>query len=330
MFQKIFRVRDFLKRGIISSADASELVSLLGIAMDASATALATPLAWGDFNISEGIPGEWVLAYMRFRQWDPLIQRVCHPATSSWIRGNEDLAHLHGDNPCASAFFEHFIDCMGLRIKNPFGADHCFAIYRERGKSKFGIAERDAMNLLIPHLSAALRTRTVERILREPATEPVLATVVLRYPERVAEWSQEARHMIRRALPGVCDSAFAKLEEALFRAAWCFYASAAQAAVPIVGTVRADFAVVRTPGTAALLAILSDTPVHVKARLFPFEELLTWRERQIARSLAQGLRLEEAANQHQISRETAKSHVKALYRKLAIGTRAELARLYAE
>jgi DNA-binding CsgD family transcriptional regulator len=330
MFDQIFKIRDFLNKGIVTSADAAELLSLLGRALDASATALATPLAWGDLNISDGIPSGWPEAYMRVRQWDPLIQRVCNPTVSSWVRGNEDLAHLHEDNPCADAFFSRFVDCLGLRVSNPYGVDHCFAIYRAQGKPKFTIDERNAMNLLVPHLSAALRTRTAERALRDPGAE-LREVVVLRYPERVAEWSPEARGMIRRALPGLSQGAMGKLDEVLFRAARWFYSHPGQASVPIVGSVRADFAVLRSPSQRALLAVLSDGPVRApRVRRLPFEELLSLRERQIARSLSQGIRLEEAAAVHRISRETAKSHLKALYRKLAIRSRAELARLYVE
>ncbi|HKQ69679.1 MAG TPA: hypothetical protein VJT73_10090 [Polyangiaceae bacterium] len=123
MIDHVFRIREFLQRGIVDGGDAEELLNLLGTALDASATVLATPIAWGGFNLSDGLPSGWPNTYMAVRQWDPLIQRVCNPTVGTWIRGNEDLAHLHDDNPCTQAFFdEGFVDCFpsaGKRLLRP-------------------------------------------------------------------------------------------------------------------------------------------------------------------------------------------------------------------
>lgn len=349
MLAQILRTRDFLRRGVLSLADAEEVLNLLMAATNASAAALATPMAWGGLNLSANIPSDWPEAYMPVRQWDPLLQRVCDPSVHGWVRGNDDLVHLHGDNPCARAFFGHgFVDCLGLRLRNIEGPDHCFAIYRELGKPKFTLAERDVMATLVPHLSSALRTPTAQRAIQGCSSLPQVLrqTVLLRYPERTAEWSDGARELVKRALPGISAGAWPKLELALFRCARCFYSDATQSAVPFVAKIRADFAVVRDEywdtrsprrarkgrsTTPALLAVLTDAaekPTRESAR--PFEELLSPRERRIGRLLARGEKLEDAASSCGITRETAKHHLKALYRKLQVSTRVELAQLYSK
>lgn len=349
MLHGILQTRDSLRRGILSPGDAEEVLHLLMAATNASAAALATPMAWAGFNVSANVPSDWPRVYLPVRQWDPLLQRVCDPRVGGWVRGHDDLAHLHADNPCSQAFFGYgFVDCLGLRLRNIEGPDHCLALYRESGKPKFTLAERDALALLVPHLSAAFRTPTAQRALhgRPNWQHRLRHAVVLRYPERTAEWTPCASALVVRALPEITPRTWPKLERALFRAARSFYSDARQSAVPIVASIRADFAVVRpeySPGRApspsgglkstsfSLIAVLSESaagPVPQSAR--PFEELLSPRERRIGRLLARGERLEDAAESCGITRETAKHHLKSLYKKLQVSTRVELAQFYSK
>ncbi len=328
----------FVSRGLVSGADVEELLYLLEQVAGANAVAVGTSSTWAGHCLDRGVSEAWRSAYVRNRHYDPMMRSLQCNRPGSWLSVREDCVHLLDDNPTVAEMRPHgWEDCIGLRIPSYCGADHFFAVYRSLGSPVFSGHSRTLLTLAAPHLAACLGGLTASRALAASARETTgQAAARLKYTARFTpgtgevEWSVELRRWLERRLGRLDHAALAKLAKALEVAAHAYFAGSFGVAVRFVAGLVVDFAYLEpdSTGKVRLLAVAHRSMASLDLPELPAEQLLSPTERKVARLLATGKPVSDVALRCQISVETARTHVRSIYRKLGIETRAELLALY--
>ena len=226
---------------------------------------------------------------------------------------------------------EEFSDVAITRFSGPHGELLPAAMYRDELRGAFDEADHARLRRMVPLWMGALRTQSALNGmgLADDAAGP-LGWVEVGFPEGEITWTKRARRAFEQRLGSVSARGWTRLERALARAVTRTSAAARRHA--LVGGLAAE--VVHVPakrGERRRVRVLlypsrrPDLGTHEPRT--PAEELLSTRQRTIARLAARGWSNPEIAKQLAIGGETVREHMRTICERLAIRRRAELREL---
>ena len=330
--QHLTGLLELLSRGIVSAEDADSFVGLLRGALGVHGIGLVQNASYDAWNAAPGIPASWIVKHKQHEKEDPSSEILANRPPGTFYLVSRDLSPAELDSPLHSAF----IDC-GLRdaaltkLHNPFFEDLFLVLYRHDGQAQFTEDDRLLLTLLHPHLTGALATRRALGAVRSPdSTGQLQAYARLSWPKKEVEWSERGRRLWTDRLGPLSAQMWRRIDRAVLRAAALFVSSRGGGRSQlIVPELRVEFAYVppRRGESRAMLAMFQiDAEAPRELPRTPAGELLTPRELAIARGVAAGQSLADVADQLGISRETARTYLKAVYSKFRVSGRLALAR----
>ena len=188
-----------------------------------------------------------------------------------------------------------------------------------RGGDAFLIMRRESRNftpddvrfdeLMYPHLAGALAARTSD------------ATVEVDFTDQTVTLSTSAQAWLRDEV----DLAEPQMHNLVYQAALRFYPPIhAGRAMPLIGQLQIEFSAL---SKAVMRGYIHDASrvCDDDAAITPAEHLLTPRQREVARLAARGDTVADIALTLSLSKITVRTHIKAIYRRLGVANRGELA-----
>lgn len=282
---------------------------------------------------AEDVPEEWMADYTEWAHEDSAAEwlerappgSVCLASRLGGVGGGLERAFRRYWSDCAVTFMhgplDTFVSMGAYRCSEPFTDD-----------------ETTLMSLLHPQLSAAFATQSALRAIAAPAGETLEGA--LRYfeghvfvglPAGEVIWSDRARDLWQELLGEPGSPAFwTRIEQVLRAVVERFLADPfATRSARVYRGVRAEIASVPAePGETRrfVLLFVRETAASTPSDS-PLLLLLGERQRTVALAAARGRSLKLIASDLGISLETARSHLRAAYRRLGVESRAELCRL---
>jgi DNA-binding CsgD family transcriptional regulator len=332
-----------LKRGVVSGADAQDLFHRLESTFDACGVLLGQHVTFEAWNVTANVPDEWVREHKKYQEEDPSADYLGARPPGTFYLFDADLARKTDfSRPNRVEHVYPAFRRAGLRdgaisrLYSPFVDDLYFVLYRREGSPPFSEAERAELEALNPLLAGALAARRALAALEAPRDETsaeamrrLRAYAFVSWPGPRIAWSEGARDVWRRAYGRILPRAWRRLERVVAAAAlrFCSLPVGGRSQL-LVGGIRAEFAFVppeRGDDRRMLVLFLEDEPGEPGKGGAPAEALLAPRELLVARAAAGGSSVTEIARANRISPETVRSCLKAVYAKLRVSNRVELA-----
>ncbi len=323
-----------LGRGVLSEADAKELFAAMRETLGVDAIVVGQEWGrFGGFLRSEGVPPEWPKVYAELGHQDPARAYLAARPLGSWFFVRADSTPAELEMELHQEFLRlGFRDAAIGRLPSP-GSPINLVLYRMNSRSDdFGDDDRTLLSMLSPHLQQAFGRARSARAWRGEA-DAVRRDVLLSLPharlathEGVIEWSRAAEQLFEKQF----SQPFAKQRARLDAMIRHLCASDAGQSWPIVGDLYGEVLVIRgDKGVEELVVIFESADVASTddAAQSPAEELLSPKQRLVARLAAQGLPLREVAARLELSVETARTHLKTVYQRLGVSERSSLAHL---
>jgi len=326
---------ELLGRGIVSSADADSFVQLLRGTLGVHGIMILQNARHDAWNATSGIPASWLAKHQELQAEDPSKEILASRPPGTFYFVERDLPPEDRTSPLRRAFMSCGLrDAAVTKLHSPFFEDLFLAVYRHDGESAFTEDDRLLLALLHPHLAGALATRRSLGALQSsgaPADRgPVVAYARLSWPLRRVDWSEQGRREWTLRLGPQSASGWKRIERAIWSAASHFQsAQTGGRSQVILPDLRVEFAYVppERGETRAMLAMFHANVDEARTtRPAPVEELLSPRELAIARGVAAGAPLADVAKGLGITRETARTHLRAVYTRLRVSGRIALAK----
>lgn len=328
-----------LRRGIVCGGDVDELLRVYQTAMRARGVSLADGFGFLPKNRLLDIPPEWPSTHRARMHLDPSPAFLAASGPCAVFTIHEQARAERGSRELIDASRRAgFVDGAIVRIPRPRGEPLFMATYRTKGMRPFSTAERAQLSMLQPLFAAAFSATTALDAIHRERTDSVdraLSRVPgyaeLHYPSREVHWSPSARAMWTARLGGVSDRGWRTLERMLHRAAAGFFAGDIdRRAQRLRADVRVELAFVPSErGHTRLLAMFVEEPkappIDARVPSSPSEELLSPRQREVARAASHGASLPAIARALGISNDAVRIHLREVYRRLAVSSRVELA-----
>jgi DNA-binding CsgD family transcriptional regulator len=327
-------------RGIVTGGDADELLMLLESVMRARGAAVAHDFTFeSDWCRTSRLDPAWLAAHTRHKHQDPSALVLEGQPFGTPYLVKTDTPDGWWDSELLDALHDHgFTDVAIARLYSPFQSDLMIALYRFDGAPTFSEADRETLRLVMPFVARGLASRRALAALQAPDGEtlgqalPKLGgSVFVTWPGGEVKWSTKARTQVQSRL-GFSVSTWPRAN-AMIRAAVARFLGSAEGARSQVlpGNLRLELAIVPPgPGeTQRLLGWLVDDRPNPSPSTFPTpaEELLSPRQRAVARSAARGRSIARIAVELRLRPETVRTHLREVYRRLGVSQRVELARL---
>lgn len=323
-----------LQRGLVSGGDVAEMFSLYRRVFSLQALVAGQEYGFEAFGRQEDVPEDWMNAHRAVSHADPAPNWLMNAPVGSVYRaatlGSRRLA-------IGELFYGYgWRDCAVTLMPVPLGGPFWLGLYRRQGAKPFDDDESTLVSLLHPHLSAALTARSAlaavkadsgERL--EGALDRFEGHAFVSLPGPTLVWSRRARTLIGELLGHPASRLeWQRLERAVGDLAQRFVENPARGRSTRFGPgLRVEFAAVppeKGEKRRLVLLFMREGPHELAS---PLLSLLAGRQRQIALGAAAGRSLQSLANELGISRETARTHLRAVYRRLGVSTRAELSAL---
>jgi DNA-binding CsgD family transcriptional regulator len=328
-----------LGRGLVSGGDVAEMFSLYRATFSLQAIVAGQQYGFEAFGRSEDVPEDWMAAHRAVSDRDPAPSWLTSAPVGSVYR-----AGTHGSPKLAIGreFYRFgWRDCAVTMMPTPFGGPFWMGLYRRVGAKKFSDHEATLVSLLHPHLSAALTTRSALAAIEADRAETFDHALsrfeghaFVTVPELRVSWSGRARAMFGELLGHTPTRMEWQNLERLLADIVSRYAMH-----PVAGRthrigrgLRAELAHVPPRGSErrrVVVLFLREGGSAPEPSASPLLRLLGARQREVALRAARGESLKLIAVALGISHETARSHLSAVYRRLGVSTRAELASLLA-
>jgi DNA-binding CsgD family transcriptional regulator len=325
------------KRGVTCQEDAAELQAQLQRVVGATSVVFGTEERFAGWGIESGVPDDWRAEYERIKALDPAVPTVLGQAPGLWyLVARAPRQHLQ--NPVFEAFFRAgFSDGAMARVPVPFGSQIIVLFYRQRGLPPFDDEDLALLDLIYPHLVGALGTRYALMALEHPEA-PTLGdaagaagrVATLSFPGGSIEWSSAARALWQERLGPIGARGWQRIERALLHAATRYHASGLLGRLQrLAGGIRVEFAnVPALPGERwRVLAVFIDETAdrfRLDAPPSPAEQLLSPRQRHVARLAANDASVASISGVLGLRPETVRTHLRAVYRRLGVASRGEL------
>lgn len=326
-----------LGRGLVSGGDVAEMFSLYRATFSLQAIVAGQRYGFEAFGRSEDVPEDWMAAHRAVSDRDPAPGWLMSAPVGSVYR-----AGTHGSHKLdiGREFYRFgWRDCAVTMMPTPFGGPFWMGLYRRLGAKKFSDHEATLVSLLHPHLSAALTTRSALAAIEADRAET--------FDHALSRFEGHAFVSLPRlsvSFSGRARALFSELfGHAPTRAEWrnlerlVSDTVAQYARNPAAGRTRrlgrgllAELANVPPEGNErrrVVVLFLRDVEPATERAASPLLRLLGARQREVALRAARGESLKLIAAELGISHETVRSHLSAVYRRLGVSTRAELARL---
>jgi DNA-binding CsgD family transcriptional regulator len=335
--RRLKKLVTFLERGVISLGDLDEMLESVCALYDGAAIALTqTPDFVGPGHALR-LPAAWPTVHLRYQHQDPIVGFLAERPPGSTFSVESDQSPAARELELYTAFRGlGFGDGLVTKIHSPFSEVLYLAIYRERGSKRVSAEDRMLVRLLHPHLAGALAAKCALSHFRAandagpPPRGQAFASVAISYPTLRVDWTRAAKEFVRRRLGASGNREWRRVERMLVRAAERFdrFEVGGRSQVLVPG-IRVELANVppHADERRRVIALLVDDRAAPTFGQSPAEELLSGRQRDVARAAARGCTTQEIADELGMSVETARWHLKAIFDKLGITRRAELTRL---
>jgi DNA-binding CsgD family transcriptional regulator len=288
----------------------------------------------------EGVDPSYGKAYESVRDQDRSrrVLLTTRPGTFWCVR--RDAPPEDFDTELYRVFDAHDLHDLALfRLPNVAFGNLTGCFFRHKGVSSFDADDLLLFEMLFPLFTAAMGTRRALALVGADGGRPVelrqvRACVHVRFPRGDVVWSRRARTFFEERLGPIGTRGIKRIERALHAAIRRLDRLGTYAASQsLIGGVRLDLAnVPPTQGETrrVLVVFVDETPTEEEAAegaLTPAEELLSPRERSVARLAASGLAAPEIAMRLVVGEATVRHHLRSVFRRLRVRSRAELVRL---
>ena len=323
-----------LDRGLVAGEDVEELMRGLREALGAQGAMVATSWAFSPTPHQVGVPLGWQELYEAegLVEVDPARFLTKLPC-GTWFTDARDTPADFVHTPAWQHFAEFFSDVAVVQVGAPDDDRTTLVVHRERGARPFDEDDWAVMDLLSPHLRAGLGGLTARAALHarphhslDEVIRSCAGSATISFPDGTTKWSQKGAELWRRRLD---VKSLARVERMVARAA-LEAASRNTHSARLPHDIRADFVRLEPHRrgerrTLVLFHVANGEP-DLPA-LAPAEELLSPRQRQVARMLARGASLKEIAAALDIREDTARDHRNAVFERLGVTSRGALAAL---
>jgi DNA-binding CsgD family transcriptional regulator len=320
-----------LERGVVTGGDANEAMAHLFKVVGVDAVGGGQGYNFAGWSVREGLPDSWIRSHARYLSQDKIVPRLESSPPGSWFFVDRSSPQ-EKDSDLYSHFSKDFGDGALVRLYSPFISDFHLVLYRAR-KRRFTELDHMLLKLLYPHIASGFATRRALAALEAPASETlddVLRSVAgyatISFPSAAVAWSTRARRFWRSRLE-IGERGWGRLDRMLLQACARFERGALQARSQVLlPGARVDFANV-PPGPnekRRVVGLLIAETISPTEELAPAAELLTQRQRALARLLVAGSTLPDAARKLGISLETTRGYRDEIYQRLGVKKRVEL------
>lgn len=338
-------LRDFVglcQRGVVTNGDADALLATLEALTGCCGAVITQAFTFeSDWARTSNLTTAWMDAHSRHRHQDPSGAVLDGKPLGTPYLVETDTPDEHRGSELHDAMRAHgFSDIAIAKLYSPFHNDLMIALYRFDGAPAFDEEDRAWLSLLLPAASRGLSSRRALAAIaarrKQPEELPTASGhLFISMPSGAVTWSQQARRLLHDHL-GFDGATWPRADNMMRFAARRFLASAEGArSQPLPGRLRLELACVppqRGEHQRLLGWVVTDTfmsalpsPGDVPAET-PAEELLTPRQRAVARAAARGATVPEMARDLGLGQETVRSHLREIYRRLAVRDRAQLSR----
>jgi DNA-binding CsgD family transcriptional regulator len=336
--RKLTSLVSFLERGVVSLGDLDEMLERLCGLYDGAAIVLTQTPDFVGPGRALRVPADWAAFHLRHRGQDPCPAFLAERSPGSSFCLDSDLP-VGGKELALYSGFRGlgFGGGFVTRIHSPFSDELYLPLYREGRPKPISAEDRMLVRLLHPHLAGALAAQCALAHLSaageassRPASSPAFASVSISYPSLRVEWTRRAKEVFRRRLGATGEVAGSRIERMILRAVRRFdrWEVGGRSQILVPG-IRIELANVppRAEERRRVVAMFIEDREPRHAEPTPAEELLSPRQREVAREAARGSTTKEIATKLGISVETARWHLKCVFDRLGVAHRAELARL---
>jgi DNA-binding CsgD family transcriptional regulator len=299
---------DTLQQGIVSAGDFDEVLEGLSGFYESAAIAITQSRDFVGPGRQFRIPREWPEIHQRYLAQDPCLR----------------ILEKRGIG-----------DGLVTQIYSPFSNDLHLVLYREAGRRRFSEEDHLLVRLLQPHLAGAFAATCALSHLGSlhgapalPAAAPILAQLGVAFPGPRFDWTRAARELFDARLGPISSDGWNRIERLILNAANRFeqWQVGGRSQLLLAG-LRVEFAnLPPKQGEERRVSVLFLAGSAPAPPLLG-EELLSARQREVAREAAQGRTTAQIARSLGIGAETVRFHLKEAFRRLGVRRRAELARL---
>ncbi|HMR10594.1 MAG TPA: LuxR C-terminal-related transcriptional regulator [Polyangiaceae bacterium] len=320
-------LRALLTRGLVDEGDAEEMVALTRSTFNLVAAGFTRGFTWGGAPLVGGDLAQWMEIYPEVGDDDPGVAYLEASPEGTWYYASHEPTVR---TETQKAFLDlGYHDVAIARFSGPLGEQLPCALYSDGGQ--FGEHEQLQLARLTPLFAGALRTQSALNALHRQDREacPLLGTVEVAFPSGKVHWSSRARAAIEAQCGRLASRGWRRFERALVRAVRD--SSAATRRHRLLGQI--DVEVAHVPPALgeerrALLLFYSARVAKLDPKpRTPAEELLSTRQRLVARLLVRGATLREIAAEIGIGQETVRQHMRIVMERLGVRKRSELAHL---
>ncbi len=324
--------------GIVTGGDADELLMLLQTAMRCRGAVITHNCTFqSDWCRTSQLEPAWLAAHTRHQHQDPSALVLEGRTFGTPFLVKTDTPDGWWETDLQRALTGHgFTDVAIARLYSPFRSDLMLAVYRFDGAPKFTEADRETLRMVMPFVARGLASRRALAALQARDSETLGQTlpklgghIFVTWPGGNVTWSTKARAKVQGRL-GFGASGWPRADAMIRAAAGRFLGTAEGARSQLLpGDLRLELAIVPPEAgeTQRLLGWLIDDRPSQSQLPTPAEELLSPRQRAVARAAARGKSIARIAIELQLRPETVRTHLREVYRRLGVSQRAALARL---
>jgi DNA-binding CsgD family transcriptional regulator len=322
-----------LDRGVTDAEQLPRLAALLLGQLRACSLSISSAFAFDGWRYDHAISPDWATFYNERRGTDPGQYRILGAPPGQFYLVRHDSVGQERELEIFHGLPRYgFSDVAAARFYSPFTDDLFLVVYRPKGEAAFDEHDRALMQLLYPHLSAALATKRALASLGAPSsvTGALEGSVHLHvsFPGPRVHMTRGARQLFEQVLGPLSAQGLRRVERMIASAATTFFrAHVGGRSIRLIGGIRAEMAAVEPEGKEhrRLLVLLHREKDVMRTHPSPVEELLSGLERRIARRAARGLSAKEIAAACGLTEATTRWYMKAIYEKLGVHNRTELA-----
>lgn len=326
-------LRALLIRGIVDDGDAEEMVDLTRRVFDLVGLGFTRDYHWAGNHLIGGDLSRWVDVYPEVGRDDPCSAFLESSPAGTWYLAA--LQAQHAESETYRAFVrEEFADVAIARFDGPDGGVLPCALYRDRVRGRFDAEDLAELESLYPLWAGALQTRSaLDSMLLsdEGDASRSLGSVEVTYPDGVVHWNRRARVAFESEVGALSPRGWTRVERALRRVVARFSCNG-QRRQRLLGGLTVEVAHLPSCGEEARRVVIlfyrhAVPPLGSSAPRTPAEELISDRQRVIARMVVRGLTLPAIAARLDIGSETVRHHLRTVFARLDVRSRHELGEL---
>ena len=318
-----------LRRGIVDQADAEELIRLYGALFDMHGIVVSSEFGFGPFAAHTEIEPEWVAEHRRHQDQDPSPNFLAAAPEGEPFVMASAFERLRRTEIFQALRRHRMSDGIVQSFTTPWQQPIFLAMYRRDGQRSVDDADRALAFVLYPHMAGALATRSAQASLaKRDALGHSQAHAFVSYPSAKVELSARARKLFSTHLGPIGRIGWRRITAMIARHANAFSrGDLAARSRMILPTLRCELAAVpaKRGETHRVLALFFREPEQERPLDDAIAELLSPKQRQVARLAARGATNAQIAQHLSMSVATVRTHLRAIFERLGVSRRSELA-----